>query len=69
MGSIAVPSASTAPCELRFALRVHPECGQRPWHAELLAEDGERHDFATPLALIRHLAQLGPLSPRDGGLR
>lgn len=62
-------SESAQPCELRFALRVQPESTERPWHAELLAEGGERHDFASPLDLIRHLACLGSPPPREGGLR
>lgn len=69
MESLDLPAASGASPELRFTLLVRPESAERPWHAELQDEVGERHHFTTPLDLIRHLAQLGGPPSRDGGLR
>jgi len=66
MPSPAAPSDEPA---LRFALCVRPEHRGSAWRAELLAEDGERRDFVTPLDLVRHLARLGTPSAPGGGLR
>lgn len=69
MESLDPPPPSGPSSELRFTLLVRPESTERPWHAELEDELGERRHFATPLDLIRHLAQLGGPPSRDGGLR
>ena len=54
---------------LRFDLVVYPEAPTRPWRADLLDATGGRRSFATPLELIRHLAQLGSTSTSGDSLR
>ena len=54
---------------LRFDLTVYPEEPARPWRADLLDANGGRRSFATPLELIRHLAELGLTPLSRGGLR
>ena len=63
------PCAPSDEPALRFALCVRPERRGSAWSAELLAESGERHEFVTPLDLVRHLARLGPPTAPGGGLR
>jgi hypothetical protein len=56
--------------EVVFVLTVQPESPAAPWHARLLYADGPQQlEFDSPLALVRHLAQLSATQPRRGGLR
>lgn len=56
--------------EVVFVLTVQPETPAAPWHARLLYADGPQQlEFDSPLALVRHLAQLSATQPRRGGLR
>ncbi|MDZ7651812.1 MAG: hypothetical protein U5L03_04270 [Burkholderiaceae bacterium] len=56
--------------EVVFVLTVQPETSADPWHARLLYAGGPEHlEFDSPLALVRHLAQLSATQPRRGGLR
>jgi hypothetical protein len=56
--------------EVVFVLTVQPESPAAPWHARLLYAGGpEQLEFDSPLALVRHLAQLSAKQPRRGGLR
>lgn len=56
--------------EVVFVLTVQPESPAAPWHARLLYAGGPEHlEFDSPLALVRHLAQLSATQPRRGGLR
>jgi hypothetical protein len=58
-----------APRPQRFELEVQPEGPDSSWHACLRRRGStERAEFDSPLALLRHLAQL-TLAGRKGGLR
>ncbi|MEP6739456.1 MAG: hypothetical protein ABJA61_03705 [Caldimonas sp.] len=64
--SLAHVAGPHAKAGLRFALVVFPESLQQRWHAVLLPDPTPAAvalEFATPLDLLRHLAQLLPLSP------
>lgn len=64
------PARERFPDEFVFVLTVHPEGPAAPWHARLLhAHSAEQHEFDSPLALVRHLAQLCATQPGRGGLR
>jgi hypothetical protein len=52
-----------------YLLTVRPECALHAWHAQLVAEDGGRLDFQTPIELLRHLAQLGRSDLPPGSLK
>lgn len=68
---MAFDQAQTQPRdEVVFVLTVQPETPATPWHARLLYAGGPEHlEFDSPLALVRHLAQLSATQPRRGGLR
>ncbi|MEO5844682.1 MAG: hypothetical protein ABIQ33_07550 [Caldimonas sp.] len=61
--------ANDAPIELSFALSIRLETASEPWRAALSPAVGPRLEFASPLDLLRHLAQLAPCHSAPGGLR
>jgi hypothetical protein len=55
---------------LRFDLEVQPEARDIAWHACLREHaSGERAEFDSPLALLRHLVQRTCSSHPQGGLQ
>jgi hypothetical protein len=71
VSTVAIDQAQPKPREeVVFVLTVQPETPAAPWHARLLYAGGPEHlEFDSPLALVRHLAQLSATQPRRGGLR
>lgn len=71
MSSFDSPPAR-APAELpvlRFALTVRPGTPLQAWHAWLQADGKPEVGFASPIELLRHLAQLGTTQPPPGALK
>lgn len=68
---MAIDQAQPKPREkVVFVLTVQPQTQAAPWHARLLyAGDPEYLEFDSPLALVRHLAQLSATQPRRGDPR
>jgi hypothetical protein len=62
-------SEPAPPPRQRFTLTVQPATPQRPWRAWLQPEEGPLLSFASPIELLRHLAQLGPARPPPGALK
>ena len=54
---------------LAFSLRVWPASAASAWRAEVCDRDGVRTVFATPLDLLRYLADLAGQESAGGGLR
>lgn len=71
MSNRAAPTAaeSEAAPRLHFALTVQPGTQHQAWRAWLLPAGGTERTFASPIELLRHLAQLGPLQPPPGTLK
>jgi len=63
------PDPDEGPAPQRFELTVQPASALQAWHARLCSADGEHFEFASPIELLRHLAQLGEHQPPPGHLR
>ena len=57
------------PPPLAFSLHVWPASAASAWRAEVCDRDGVRTVFATPLELLRYLADLAGEEADSGGLR
>ncbi len=64
-----IPGDAETPPRLQFVLTVQPGTRHHAWRAWLSADGGAEQAFASPIELLRHLAQLGPAPPPPGTLK